>query len=224
MGRCPGVVVCFIYFYFLISHPQDPAVVSWWRFQKRSTETDREAGAGGRVSDKGVTSVRVSCGLIVCIQVVVYGEYLACECKTEVVLLLLMLAKHTDYLSHPDWVRSPRRNWKGPLLYLACCHHNPTSEGTWWCPYFSLLLFSEGTTDTFCSSMGWKGSWAKRYRLYLQFLSSPQSLIGARWLTGRLACCYHVLLQLSSHECFTIFAGRPDLLAQYSFVVFLFCF
>lgn len=86
----------FIYFYFLISHPQDPAVVSWWCFQKRSTETDREAGAGGRVSDKGITSVRVSCGLIVCIQVVVYGEYLACECKTEVVLLLLMLAKHTD--------------------------------------------------------------------------------------------------------------------------------
>lgn len=129
----------------------------------------------------------------------------------------------TDYLSHPDWVRSPRRNWKGPLLYLACCHHNPTSEGTWWCPYFSLLLFSEGTTDTFCSSLSWKGSCAKRYHLYLQFLSSPQSLIGARWLTGRLACCYHVLLQLSSHECFTIFAGRPDLLAQYSFVGF-FCF
>lgn len=104
MGRCPGVVVFFflvfffnfIYFYFLISHPQDTAVVSWWCFQKRSTETDREAGAGGRVSDKGITSVRVSCGLIVCIQVVVYGEYLACECKTEVVLLLLMLAKHTD--------------------------------------------------------------------------------------------------------------------------------
>lgn len=129
-----------------------------------------------------------------------------------------MLAKHTDYLSHPDWVRSPRRNWRGPLLYLACCHHNPTSEGTWWCPYFSLLLFSEGTTDTFCSSLSWKGSWAKRYRLYLQFLSSPQSLIGARWLTGRVACCYHVLLQLSSHICWAIYLLNTALWVVFFFV------
>lgn len=32
------------------SHPQNPAVVSWRRVQKRSSETDREAGAGRRVS------------------------------------------------------------------------------------------------------------------------------------------------------------------------------
>lgn len=43
------ILICLCAF-FVSSNPQDPAVVSWRRVEKRSTEADREAGAGRRVS------------------------------------------------------------------------------------------------------------------------------------------------------------------------------
>ena len=55
-----------------LSHTQDPALVPWRHLQKRNSEADREAGAGGRVSDSWRFKTRMSppcpsCGLHACV-------------------------------------------------------------------------------------------------------------------------------------------------------------